>query len=128
MGRRLKTPPIAAGPHPFGFLAKWRANAGLTQSQVASHFGVSDVTVHRWETGKAPVTVRDFVRLAQLYHADHPGALMFPPSHVAQASMLREINDMLMSMDASDRSRWVALGRSLAEKKLSASPDISTAA
>jgi transcriptional regulator with XRE-family HTH domain len=127
MGRRPQRLADIEGPHSYGFLSVWREKANLTQAQVASHFDVSDVTIHRWETGKAPVTVRDFVLLARLYHADQPGHLLFPPTLAAEASTLREINDMIAGMSVEDRRRWVDLGRSLSTKHRTAR-EISTAA
>jgi transcriptional regulator with XRE-family HTH domain len=116
MGRPSKKLEIPSGPHAFGFLSSWRENAGLTQADVASHFDVSDVTIHRWETGKAPVTVQTFVLLAKLYHADEPGFLLFPPTLAQKASTLREISVMVEGMSDEDRKRWIDLGHSLAEK------------
>jgi transcriptional regulator with XRE-family HTH domain len=127
MGRRPTRLADVEGPHSFAFLSTWREKANLTQAQVAAHFDVSDVTIHRWETGKAPVTVRDFVLLAKLYHADQPGHLLFPPALAAEASTLREINDMIIDMSPEDRRRWVDLGRSLSSKSRT-DREISTAA
>ncbi len=106
-----------SGPHPFAFLSRWREKAGLTQAQVAAHFDVSDVTVHRWEAGKAPITVQNFVLLAQLFGAETPGHLLFPPNDLAEAASLRDAHVIIAELDPDDLHRWLEIGRALAEKR-----------
>ena len=90
----------ASGPHAYAFLSSWREITGLTQAAVAAYFGVSDVTIHRWETGKAPITVENFVLLAKLFHAETPGHLLFPPHAAKRAAALREANVIADRMSA----------------------------
>ena len=69
MARTRNPLPVAIPPdepHHFAHLAAWRDSAGLTQEQVANIFLVSDVTIHRWETGKAPVTVENLFKLGKI--------------------------------------------------------------
>ena len=86
------------------------------QAGVAAYFGVSDVTIHRWETGKAPITVENFVLLAKLFHAETPGHLLFPPHAAKRAAVLREANVIADRMSADDLRRWLDIGISLAHK------------
>jgi transcriptional regulator with XRE-family HTH domain len=106
----------ASGPHAYAFLSSWREITGLTQAAVAAYFGVSDVTIHRWETGKAPITVENFVLLAKLFHAETPGHLLFPPHAAKRAAALREANVIADRMSADDLRRWLDIGISLAHK------------
>ena len=117
MGRKPLHLANATGPHPFAFLAQWRETAGLTQGRVADTFAVSDVTIHRWETGKAPITVRDFVLLARLYKAESPGYLLFPPDHPLEAALWRDVTEIVVGMNEEDLQRWLDVGRSLAAKR-----------
>lgn len=87
---------------------------GLTQVQVGDHFEVTDVTIHRWEKGKAPVKVSDFIKLAQLYRLDDPSLLMFHPDSAQAATALKEAAGVLSSISPEDRERWLDIGRRLA--------------
>jgi len=45
-----------------------REELGLTRKAVAKRVGVSDSTLQRWEYGISQVSVKDFLRLAKVYH------------------------------------------------------------
>jgi putative zinc finger/helix-turn-helix YgiT family protein len=55
-------------------IRKNREDLGLTQKQLASHLGVADATVSRWETG-AQIQQRSLDRLLRLYFG-MPGVRM----------------------------------------------------
>lgn len=93
----------------------------MTQAEVAGHFHVSDVTIHRWENGKAPVTVENFIILARIFGADTPGALMFHPDQQQIATSLRETADILVQLETADRDAWLDLGRRLASGRAAGS-------
>lgn len=104
------------GPHPFAFLTAWRERAHLTQAKVAATFDVTDVTIHRWETGKAPVTNQDWVLLATLFGAEHPGHLFYPPDSLHEALALQDALPLIRAMSPTDLQRWFDVGKSLAAK------------
>jgi transcriptional regulator with XRE-family HTH domain len=118
MVRSPKSPPAsrkAATPEAFAHLSAWREHAGLTQEQVANILGVSNVTIHRWESGKAPVTVENFLALAKLYKVHDPAQLMFPVPHQEVALRLRRALAVLDSLPADQASHWLDSGESLSK-------------
>jgi transcriptional regulator with XRE-family HTH domain len=116
--------PVPYGqPHHWAYLAEWRDIAGLTQENVAGTLSVSGVTVHRWETGKNPVTYQTMARLAELYGATDPGMLSLPPQNREQITAVREAWKIVAQLPPEQRADWLAHGRVLgataaAEKKL----------
>lgn len=120
MARKRKPIPVEAAPdeaHPFAHLAAWRDVAGLTQEQVANIFLVSDVTIHRWETGKAPVTVENLFKLAEIYGADQVGELTFAPTHRHLAKDAKKALNLVSQLPETDRAQWLALGQTLAQAR-----------
>lgn len=113
------------GPHPWAFLAEWRERLGLTQENVSETFGVTNVTIHRWETGKAPMSVENFFRLAELYGVT-PGQLMFSPDDRERAAALQDAWAIIVAMPAKDRESWLAVGRSLAGRSDTPGPGSSS--
>lgn len=102
-------------PHAYAHLATWRERAGLTQEQVANIFNVSNVTIHRWEVGKSPVTVQNFLLLSRLYGASDPGQLMFAPSERESAEALRRAHRIISSLPARQAGNWLSHGEDLAD-------------
>ena len=120
MARKRKLIPVEVAPdeaHPFAHLAAWRDFAGLTQEQVANIFLVSDVTIHRWETGKAPVTVENLFKLAEIYGADQVGELTFAPTHRHLAQDAKKALSLVSQLPETDRAQWLALGQTLAQAR-----------
>lgn len=120
MARKRKSIPLEVAPdeaHPFAHLAAWRDFAGLTQEQVANIFLVSDVTIHRWETGKAPVTVENLFKLAEIYGADQVGELTFAPTHRHLAQDAKKALNLVSQLPEAERSQWLALGQTLARAR-----------
>jgi transcriptional regulator with XRE-family HTH domain len=105
----------AANPEAFAHLSAWRDHAGLTQEQVANILRVSNVTIHRWESGKAPVTVENFLALAKLYKVQDPAQLMFPVPQQEVALKLRRALAVLDSLPADQASHWLDSGESLSK-------------
>jgi transcriptional regulator with XRE-family HTH domain len=65
------------------YLAEWREHRGLTQKQLGGRLGVTDMTVSRWEKGRALVNTNVLAAIAEalslepqdLYrHPDQPSA------------------------------------------------------
>lgn len=104
-------------PHPHANLAAWREAKGLTQENVARTFSVTNVTIHRWETGKAPVSIQNYFLLARLYGASSPSHLMFPPQNKEEAEALMAAHAIIAALPEADRDAWIAIGRSLSRKK-----------
>jgi transcriptional regulator with XRE-family HTH domain len=120
MARTRKPFPTPFPPnqaHHFAHLAAWREFAGLTQEQVANMFLVSDVTIHRWETGKAPVTVENLFKLAEIYGAEQVGELTFAPTHRHLAQDAKKALNLISNLPESDRKQWLALGQTLDEAR-----------
>jgi transcriptional regulator with XRE-family HTH domain len=115
MARRSKPcRPVPFGePHHWAYLSDWRDVAGLTQEGVAASLSVSGVTVHRWETGKAPVTNTTMARLAALYEASDVGMLSLPPPDRDQIPAIREAWRIIASLPPAQRADWLAHGRVL---------------
>jgi len=107
--------PVPLGePHHWAYLSAWRDLAGLTQEAAAAVLSVSGVTVHRWETGKAPVTNATLARLAQLYGASDIGMLSLPPPELDKIIAIREAWRIILALPAAQRADWLAHGRVLA--------------
>lgn len=115
MARKSKSHrPVPHGePHHWAYLSDWRDVSGLTQEGVAAALSVSGVTVHRWETGKAPVTNTTMVRLAELYGASDVGMLSLPPPARDQIAAIREAWRIIAALPPAQRSDWLAHGRVL---------------
>lgn len=107
--------PVPFGePHHWAYLSEWRDLAGLTQEGAAAALSVSGVTIHRWETGKAPVTTAVLVRLAGLYGASDIGMLSLPPPELDKIVAIREAWRIILALPAAQRADWLAHGRVLA--------------
>ncbi len=53
-----------------GFFKELRGEKGLTQEQLAEHFGVSGRTVSRWETGSNMPDLDVLIEMADFYEVD----------------------------------------------------------
>jgi transcriptional regulator with XRE-family HTH domain len=102
-----------SAPHPWAFLVEWREHANLTQEQVGEKLDVSNVTVHRWESGKAPVSVKNLFRLSPLYRASSPADLMFPISSLEQAKIMAQAREILNNLPPEQRVQWLTIGETL---------------
>lgn len=102
-----------SAPHPWAFLVEWREYANLTQEQAGEKFEVSNVTVHRWESGKAPVSVENLFKLASLYGAPTPADLMFPVSRIEETKIMVQAREILSNLPPEQRAQWLAIGETL---------------
>jgi len=106
--------PVPYGePHHWAYLAEWRDITGLTQENIAGTFAVSGVTVHRWETGKAPVSAANLAKLAQMYGASDVGMLSLPPARREDIDAVREAWKIIAGLPPEQRAEWLAHGRIL---------------
>lgn len=74
---------------------------------------MSGVTVHRWETGKAPVSAANMAKLAKLYGATDVGMLSLPPPRRDEIEAIREAWRIIALLPVSQRADWLAHGRVL---------------
>ena len=98
-------------PHAWAHLSAWRDQSQLTQEQVAAIFNVTSVTIHRWETGKAPITVQNLMRLAEIYGARSIAELTLAPSHKHLAADAMESMRLVAKLPEKKRATWLQVGR-----------------
>lgn len=125
MGRKSNPPrPVPYGePHHWAYLAEWRDITELTQENVAGTLETTGVTVHRWETGKSPVSAATLAKLAEIYGASDVGMLSLPPPRRDEIQAIREAWKIVAALPPEQRADWLAAGRVLsattrAQKKL----------
>jgi transcriptional regulator with XRE-family HTH domain len=117
-GRPPKIPKITVAPeapHPWAHLKAWRERAGLTQQRVAEIFSITDVTAHRWETGKAPMTVANLFRLAEMYGAASIQDLTMAPQNAELHEDRRKALKLVSMLSEARRKQWLDLGQTLAD-------------
>lgn len=115
MGRKSNPPrPVPYGePHHWAYLAEWRKINELTQENIAGTLDTTGVTVHRWETGKSPVSAETMAKLAELYGAADVGMLSLPPPRRDEIQAIREAWKIVAALPADQRADWLAAGRVL---------------
>lgn len=74
---------------------------------------VTGVTIHRWETGKAPVSISAYAKLAELYGASDIGMLTLPPGDREKVKAFREACRIVAELPDDKRADWLAAGRVL---------------
>jgi transcriptional regulator with XRE-family HTH domain len=67
------------------FLRAYRDRKHLTRKQVAAFMGIGEPAIYRWENGQASPSLRDVMRLAQLYEIS-PAAFFIDPNQPAALS------------------------------------------
>jgi transcriptional regulator with XRE-family HTH domain len=70
------------------FLAEWRELRGHTQQELGDVLGVSDVTVSRWETGRALLNTDVLAAVAEALHIE-PQDLYRHPDQPSADELLR---------------------------------------
>ena len=73
---------------------------------------VTGVTIHRWETGKAPVSISAYAKLAELYGASDIGMLTLPPGDREKVKAFREACRIVAELP-DDKRASVALSPSV---------------
>lgn len=96
-------------------LRSWRHHKKLTLRKVADMIGSKENTLSGWETGSRGVDLDDIKKLADVYGV-HPAALLFSPSDTQHFETLREVLELINSMDGSARDVWLAMGRQLCNR------------
>lgn len=71
------------------YLKEWREARGLTQAQLAGRLGVTDVTVSRWELGKALLNTDVLAAISEALNIE-PQDLYHPPDRPSVESLLRD--------------------------------------
>ncbi|MEJ0020705.1 MAG: helix-turn-helix transcriptional regulator [Acetobacteraceae bacterium] len=87
----------------------WRQQAGLTLQEVAKKMGVATSSVHKWEVGRAPVSIETLQRLARLFETD-PAALLFDPADQGDVDKLRIAFRIVTQGDPATVQAWIDLG------------------
>lgn len=93
-------------------IKQWRLHKKLTLETVAGQLGVSPSTVHKWETGKAPLTLDALQLLAGVYGAE-PAALLFPPECGEMVELMRLAHAVLKSATPDLARQWLGVGKAM---------------
>lgn len=83
------------------YLKEWRENRGLTQEQLAGRLSVTDVTVHRWEAGKALLNTNVLAAVAEALDIEPQDLYRHPDAPSADALLRdqpQEIRDQAISI------------------------------
>lgn len=71
------------------YLAEWRESRNLTQQQLADRLGVSDVSVSRWETGRALLSTNVLAAISEALGIE-PWDLYRHPAQPSADALLRD--------------------------------------
>lgn len=71
------------------YLSEWRDSRGLTQQQLANRLGVSDVSISRWETGRALLSTDVMAAIAEALNIE-PQDLYRHPDQPSADALLRD--------------------------------------
>ena len=115
-GRPPTIPPLTVAPeapHPWAHLRAWRIHAGMTLEDVGEAFDRSFASIQRWETGKAPITVENLFRLAELYGAASIQDLTMTPQNAELHEDRRKALKLVAELSDAHRQQWLDLGRTL---------------
>ena len=102
--------PTAAQPT----LRAWRNYRKLTLEDVAAKIGVGPQAIHKWETGKVPITLDNLRLLAEAYGIK-VGSLLLNPEENELAERLHRAQNVLLALPADRVERWLGMGEDLAE-------------
>jgi len=102
--------PIAPQPT----LRAWRSYRKLTLEDVALKIGVGPQAIHKWETGKVPITL-DNLRLLAGAYGIKVGSLLLNPEESELAERLDRAQTVLLSLPPERVERWLGMGEDLAE-------------
>jgi len=88
-------------------IAKYRADAGMTQESVAASLGIGNEAVSRMERGIATPSIQRLYELAELFGCEAVDLLTTGSHHVDD--QYRHLKQMLAKLDAKDRELVVSL-------------------
>lgn len=86
----------------------------MTLEDVAAKIGVGPQAIHKWETGKVPITLDNLRLLAEAYGIK-VGSLLLNPEESELAERLHRAQNVLLSLPAEKVERWLGMGEDLAE-------------
>lgn len=95
-------------------LRAWRNYRKLTLEDVALKIGVGPQAIHKWETGKVPITL-DNMRLLAGAYGIKVGSLLLNPDESELAERLDRAQTVLLSLPPERVERWLGMGEDLAE-------------
>lgn len=76
--------------------------------------GVGPQAIHKWETGKVPITLDNLRLLAEAYGIK-VGSLLLNPEENELAERLHRAQNVLLSLPPERVERWLGMGEDLAE-------------
>lgn len=76
------------------YLAEWRDYRGLTQEQLANRLGVTDVSVSRWETGRALLNTNVLAAICEALSIEPPDLYRHPDTPSADALLRDQPKDI----------------------------------
>jgi transcriptional regulator with XRE-family HTH domain len=85
----------------------------MTLEDVGEAFDRSFASIQRWETGKAPITVENLFRLAELYGAASIQDLTMTPQNAELHEDRRKALKLVAELSDAHRQQWLDLGRTL---------------
>jgi transcriptional regulator with XRE-family HTH domain len=93
----------------------WLRFRDKTQRNLAEALDVSEPSVSKWLRGKGPVTVAQFVQIAQFLDAE-PEELLNAPPDADKARRYRRIAEVARDMPDDALEAWLSLGKQLATR------------
>ena len=85
----------------------------MTLEQVGNMIGKGPQAIHKWETGKVPVTLDNLKLLAEAYGTE-PARLLAMPDEGELVERLARAQAVLLAMEAERTERWLGMGEDLA--------------
>jgi transcriptional regulator with XRE-family HTH domain len=102
-------------PHPWAHLRAWRNFFDLSLQQVADAFDMYPASIHKWESGKVPITVANLLRLAEFYGVQSIHELTLAPPLKEMVRDRQAALGLVAQLNLERRRQWLDLGRTLAE-------------
>ncbi len=115
-GRNVETwgmPAKKPDTQPQPTLRAWRGYRNLTLEQVGNMIGKGPQAIHKWETGKVPVTLDNLRLLAQAYQTE-PARLLAMPEENELVERLARAQAVMLAMEGERAERWLGMGEDLA--------------
>ena len=88
----------------------------MTLEEVGEAFDLSFASIQRWETGKAPMTVANLFRLAELYGAHSIQELTLAPPFKELQEDRQKALQLVSRLNEARRKQWLDLGDTLADQ------------
>lgn len=113
--KKLSPDEIAANRHTLRFLKSWLKVKGLKQRDLAEHLDMSEPSISKWLNGKAPMTMSQFARVAELLGAK-PEDLLFSPEDAEKSERFKAASELANELDDEAFAAWILAGRAMRKK------------